>query len=203
MTSRHWTSSGARALKRALDVAWFVLLVGSVLAVGFIITAIARGAHPYVDFPVAFTVHGTYAVAGASSRASIVQAGGQLTVRPPAELVVVGVIFVIAGLAFVLFVLHQLRTLMGDALAGSPFGTRSARRVRLIGIAIIVVEVIRAVVVLTGSLWAQNHVSGPGLSFRDAFPINVEVVGLGIMVVLLAEVFRHGAALQADHDLTI
>ena len=57
--------------------------------------------------------------------------------------------------------------------------------------------------VLSGSLWAQSHVSGPGLSFRAVFPIYVEVVGLGILVVLLAEVFRHGTDLQADHDLTI
>ena len=56
---------------------------------------------------------------------------------------------------------------------------------------------------LTGSLWAQSHVSSPGLSFRTAFPINVEVVGLGILVVLLAEVFRYGTGLQADHDLTV
>ncbi len=203
MTSRHWAASGARILKRALDVAWYVVLVGSVLAVAFLVAEVARGAHPNVDFPVAFILHGTYAVTGTSRRASIVQAGGQLTVRPPAELVAAGLVFVLAGAAFILVVLHQLRTLMGEALAGPPFGTGSARRVRLIGIAIIVVEVARALLVLSGSLWAQSHVSGPGLSFRAAFPINVEVVGLGILVVLLAEVFRHGTDLQADHDLTI
>ena len=203
MVSRRWTSNGARVLKRVLDVAWFVVLVGSVLGVAFIVAEIARGAHPSVDFPVAFILHGTYAVTGTSRRASIVQAGGQLTIRPPAELVAAGLVFVLAGAAFILVVLHQLRTLLGEALAGSPFGAGSARRVRLIGIAIIIVEVIRAVLVLIGSLWARSHVSGPGLSFRAAFPINVEIVGLGILVVLLAEVFRHGTDLQTDHDLTI
>lgn len=203
MTSRPWASRGARVLKRVLDIAWYVVLVGSVLAGGFLVVEIARGAHPDVDFPVAFSLHGTYAVAGTSRRASIVQAGGQLTIRPPLELAAVGLVFVLAGAAFILVVLHQLRTLMGEALAGSPFGAGSARRVRLIGIAIIVVEVVRAAVVLTGSLWAQSHVSGAGLSFRAIFPINIEVVGLGILVVLLAEVFRHGTDLQADHDLTI
>ena len=138
MTSLRWASSGARALKRMLDVAWYVVLVGSVLALAFLGAEAARGAHPSVDFPVAFVLHGTYAVTGTSRRASIVQAGGQLTVRPPAELVAAGLVFVLAGAAFILFVLHQLRVLMGEALAGSPFGKGSAGRVRLIGIAIIV-----------------------------------------------------------------
>jgi hypothetical protein len=35
------------------------------------------------------------------------------------------------------------------------------------------------------------------------YSINIEVVGLGVLVVAVAEVFRHGAALQTDHDLTI
>ncbi|HVC23336.1 MAG TPA: DUF2975 domain-containing protein [Candidatus Dormibacteraeota bacterium] len=202
MASRTWVSNGARVPKGVLDVAWYVVLIGSVLAVGFLVAENARGARPYVDFPVAFTLHGAYAVTGTSDRASIVQAVGQLTIQPPAELAVVGLVFVLVGAAFILVVLHQLRSLVADAKTGSQFGTGSARRVRLIGIAIIVVEVIRALGVLAGSLWAQSHVSSPGLNFRAAFPINLEVVGLGILVVLLAEVLRHGSGLQADHDLT-
>lgn len=203
MTSRSWVTNGSRILKGVLDLAWYVVLIGSVLAVEFLVAENARGARRYVDFPVAFTLHGAHAVTGTSDRASIVQAVGQLTIQPPAELAVVGLVFALVGAAFILAVLHQLRSLVADAMAGSQFGTRSARRVRLIGIAIVVVEVIRALGMLTGSLWAQSHVRSPGLSFRAAFPINLEVVGLGILVVLLAEVLRQGSGLHADHDLTV
>ncbi|MHB2023817.1 MAG: DUF2975 domain-containing protein [Mycobacteriales bacterium] len=202
-SSRRASSTAARVVKAALDVAWFVLLVGSVMAAGVIIAAMALGAHPYLDFPVAFAIHGTYAVAGSGQHASVVGAGGQLRLRPPVEVVALGLVFVAAGIAFALVVLAQLRALVGQALAGSPFGTGAARRVRLIGVAIVVMEATRALVVLAGSAWARSHVSGPGLSFRASFPLDLAVVGLGVLVAALGEVFPIGEALQADHDLTI
>lgn len=205
MVSSRVASPGpaAHVLKRVLDVAWFVLLIGSVVAATALVVAMAVGDHLHVTFPVAFSVRGTFVVAGSSHPASVTQGSGRLSIQLSAGLTAAVLALVVAVVGFALVVLHQLRALMSEALAGSPFGTRSARRVRVIGVAIIGVEVFRALVVFAGSLWAQSHVHGPGLSFRAAFPVNLEVVGLGILVVLLAEVFRHGAALQVDHDLTV
>jgi len=66
MASSRGVSVGPDLFKRVIDVAWFVGLVGSVVAAGAIIAALAVGAHPRVGFPVAFSVHGTSVVAGSS-----------------------------------------------------------------------------------------------------------------------------------------
>jgi hypothetical protein len=156
-----------------------------------------------VEFPVALIDRRGSLLHGAIGSASIMGGGGQLSVKAPAEVIVVGLGFVAVGLGLVLLVLHQLRALVAEAVAGSPFGARSAGRVRLVGAAIIVAELTRALVVLIGSLWARSHIHIPGVGFRAVFPVQLTGLGAGVLVVMLAEVFRIGAVLQRDHDLTI
>lgn len=194
---------GGVFLLRLLDVLWFVVLAGAVIAVVVVVVVLVRGGHPRVSLPVGLTVGGGSGVEGATGPASVLDAGGQLRVAAPPGLVVVALVFVIVGLGLVLAVLRQVRALLVDAVAGAPFGASSARRVRLIGAAIITAELIRGVAVLVGSMWARAHVRASGLTFRVAFPLQLGVLGIGVLVVALAEVFRVGAALQKDHDLTV
>lgn len=190
-------------VQRLLNVLWFVVLCGGLVTMVVVVVVLARGGHPRVDFPVALTVQRGSVMHGATRSASIMGVGGQLSVKAPAELVVVGLGFVAAGLGLVLLVVRQLRELLAEAVAGSPFGARSAGRVRLIGAAIIVAELTRALVVLAGSLWARAHVHVPGVAFKAAFPVQIAGLGAGVLVMVLAEVFRVGAVLQRDHDLTV
>lgn len=190
-------------VQRLLDVVWFVVLAGGAIIVVIIMVVLARGGHPRVEFPVALTVRRGSLLQGPVGSASIMGGGGQLSVKAPAEVIVVGLGFVAVGLSLVLLVLRQLRALVAEAVARSPFGARSAGRVRLIGAAIIVAELTRALVVLIGSLWAQAHIHIPGVGFRADFPVQITGLGAGVLVVLLAEVFRIGAVLQRDQDLTI
>ncbi len=200
VTRRARTAGGV--IQRLLDVVWFVLLVGGAVVVVVVVVVLARGGRPRVDFPVALVVRDGSVGHGATGSASIMGAGGQLSVKVPAEVVVVALGFAAAGLGLVLLVLRQLRALLAEAVAGSPFGARSAGRVRLIGAAIITAELTRALVVLVGSLWARAHVHIPGLAFKATFPVRIAGLGAGVLVMLLAEVFRLGAVLQRDHDLT-
>ncbi|MDQ2759849.1 MAG: DUF2975 domain-containing protein [Actinomycetota bacterium] len=202
IVARHARTAGG-VVQRLLGVVWFVLLAGGVVVVVVVVAVLARGGHPRVDFPVALMVQGGSVGHGATGPASIMGAGGQLSVEAPAEVVAVGLVFAAAGLGLVLLVLRQLRALVAEATAGLPFGTRSAGRVRLIGSAIIAAELTRALVVLVGSLWARAHVHVPGLVFKASFPLQIAGLGAGVLVMLLAEVFRVGAVLQRDHDLTV
>ncbi|MFZ1993495.1 MAG: DUF2975 domain-containing protein [Solirubrobacteraceae bacterium] len=190
-------------IQRLLAGVWFVVLAGGALFVVVVMVVLALGGHPRVEFPVALTVRRGSLVRGPIGSASIMGAGGQLSVKAPSEVVAVGLGFVAVGLGLVLLVLRQLRALVAEAVAGSPFGARSAGRVRLIGAAIIVAELTRALVVLVGSLWAKAHIHIPGAGFRAVFPVQITGLGAGVLVVMLAEVFRIGAVLQRDHDLTV
>lgn len=190
-------------IQRLLGAVWFVLLAGGAVVVVVVVVVLARGGHPRVDFPVALAVRDGSVGHGLSGSASIMGAGGQLSVKVPAAVVVVGLGFAAAGLGLVLLVVHQLRALLAEAVAGSPFGARSAGRVRLVGAAIVTAELTRALVVLAGSVWARAHVHVPGLAFKATFPVQIAGLGAGVMVMVMAEVFRVGAVLQRDHDLTV
>lgn len=102
-----------------------------------------------------------------------------------------------------LFGLRQLRLVLRDALNGVPFGPASARRIELIGVAIIGVDLVRAVALLAGELWARSHVHLPQVSFPVTFPVQLMTLVAGLLVIVAAEVFRVGYALQQDRDLTI
>ena len=190
-------------LARSLDVLWFALLAAGAAAEGVLIVVLIRGGHPHLDLPVPISIRGRPTVAGQPGLAAVTGAGGQLSIPAPAGVIAAGLAVAAAGLALLLVLLRQIRKLVADALAGSPFGAHSAHRVRLIGLAVIAAELGRGFVVLASSWWARANVHAPGFAIRVAFPVNLAIVGAGVLMLVLAEVFRIGAALQQDHDLTV
>jgi hypothetical protein len=178
-------------------VSWCLPVVGAVavLMTGMLL---ATGRRAEVQLPVALILHG--ASAGA---ASIATGTGTLSIRASAGVAAAVLLVLLAVLALILLVVRQLRALVADIGAGTPFGPDSARRVRLIGAAIVAADAGRALVVLVASLWAGAHVHLPGLAFAVSFPLQVTPLGAGLLLIVLAEVFRRGSALQQDHDLTI
>jgi len=202
MVSRPALTAGV-FVRRLLDVVWFTVLAGGAIVAVVIVVVLARGGHPRVVFPVALTVRGAAVVGGATGSARVAGVGGQMSVEAPTTVVTGVLIFSAAGVGFMLVVIGQLRALLAETVAGSPFGAGSVRRVRLIGAAIIAAGVTRGLVVFVGSLWARAHVQNPEIAFRLTFPLQLGVLAAGVLVVMLAEVYRVGVALQQDHDLTI
>lgn len=187
-----------RPLAVLLDVvSWCLPVVG--LGAGLMMVfLLVTGHRAQVQLPVAFILRGPSAGA-----ASVATGAGTLSVRAPAPIAAAVLLVVIAVTGLILLVVRQLRALVADVAAGTPFGPRSARRVRLIGAAVVAADVGRALTVLLASLWASAHVHLPGLAFAAGFPIEVTPLGAGLLLIVLAEVFRRGSALQLDHDLTV
>jgi hypothetical protein len=63
----------------------------------------------------------------------------------------------IGAAALILLVLRQLRALVADVDAGSPF----------------------ALIALIASLWASGHMHQPGVTFAVTFPLEVTPLGAG------------------------
>lgn len=182
---------------RLLDIlSWALLVTGGGGAL-MMVLLLALGHRPYVELPVALAIH------SAVGKASVVDASGTLDVKAPAAVSATVVLVVAAVLGLLLVVMRQVRALLADIAGGSPFGSQSARRVQVIGATIIAADLGRALVVLLASLWAQGHVHLQGLDFVASFPVQIDALGAGILLVILAEVFRRGADLQHDYDLTI
>jgi hypothetical protein len=115
--------------------------------------------------------------------------------KPP---VLAGLIFVIAAYIGVLIVvLNRLRRVFETLIVGDPFRPQNVARLRIVGFALIALEALGYIVHRATDMIVRAHAHG--------FSLSVNLTGwFAILVVfVLAEVFREGARLRQDADLTI
>jgi hypothetical protein len=115
--------------------------------------------------------------------------------KPPA---LAGLTFIIAAYIGVLIVvLNRLRRVFETLILGDPFRPQNVARLRVVGFALIGLEVLGYIVHLVTDMFVPGRAHG--------FSLSVNLTGwFAILVVfVLAEVFREGARLRQDADLTI
>lgn len=105
-------------------------------------------------------------------------------------------------------VLLLLSRLLASSAAGAVFSARSVKRVRAIGWLLIVGSVAEGMLSLLTSATQFGYSfeafgDGPFLTQRGNGGIEFAPLALGGLVLLLAEVFRHGAAVEAEQKLTV
>jgi amino acid transporter len=101
------------------------------------------------------------------------------------------------------WVLWQLRELFRTVRDGHPFVAANARRTRWIGFTVIAGEIARAGIVFFESSYARSNFVAEGLRFEARPNVNVLALVCGLIILVLAEVFRTGTRLDEDHSLTI
>ena len=105
--------------------------------------------------------------------------------------------------AFVFFVLNHVKGILRLALAGTPFVRESARRVRTIGLAILGWAAYSTLVQAVFGMFMAGHLTWPGVPIRAKVSPSIETIIFGLLMLVLAEVFRYGLVLQEEHDLTV
>jgi hypothetical protein len=113
-------------------------------------------------------------------------------------LALIGVLMLVAA---VLVALRDvLRTLTREK---KPFVPANARRLRFIGWAVVAGELARTSVVYAENTYARAHLAIPGVTF-DAWPQpHGWTILFGLLILVIAEVFRAGTELDEDQSLTI
>jgi hypothetical protein len=112
-------------------------------------------------------------------------------------------LLVAMAMAIGLWVLTQLRAVFRTLRDGRPFVPANAARIRWIAYAVILGEIARSIVLFAGNAYARSHFAADGLSF-DSWPsINVFAILHGLIILVIAEVFRAGTRLDEDQSLTI
>lgn len=96
----------------------------------------------------------------------------------------------------VLVIVDRLRRMFSTLTAGDPFHPDNVRRLRLIGLALGGLELVRYLV-LFGSPWLLPSVE------RVEVELNLTAWFSVLVVFVLAEVFREGARLRREAELTI
>ena len=113
-------------------------------------------------------------------------------------------IFIYLGLFMVVVV--QLRNFFSTVIEQKPFIRRNAKRIRIIGLAFIIGGVAKMLYSLGFYIYLRRifQIDGATL-YLEAFKngVSLDSVILGIVVLVIAEIFNVGAALQEEQQLTV
>jgi hypothetical protein len=202
-----------------LNVAWGVVALGLALTtVLLVLSPFVRGPMEVdasllvvgsnMTIPVSFSVdartHRVRAPTLGIEDAEIRDARGSL--RFPARrgaFFVGNMILLIFMFALALWVIGQLRDVFRTLRAGQPFVPDNARRIRWIGYGVIVGELARSSMVFFENYYAMTHFSADGLRFDVRPDVNVFAIICGLIILVIAEVFRAGTRLDEDQSLTV
>lgn len=101
-----------------------------------------------------------------------------------------------------LVIVWRLRKLFDSFSSGEPFRRENATHLRVIWITMLVIEVSRYVLLgLTGVL--LGRFGGPDVEANYTLAVDLSTWGSILILIVLAEVFREGARLKEEQELTI
>jgi hypothetical protein len=106
-------------------------------------------------------------------------------------------------LALARWVLGLLRAVVRTLRDGQPFVRANATRIRWIGVAVIVGEFVRCGIVFFENYYPMAHFSADGLRFEAWPDLNILAIIHGVIIVVIAEVFRAGTRLDEEQSLTV
>ena len=106
--------------------------------------------------------------------------------------------------AFLFVSLRKLRAIFRTLQQGDPFVPENAGRIRFLGFTVIAFELIAR----GGMFWMYfAFVAGQfrieGVRIRPAFDPSGAALAAGLVLLVLAEVFREGTALKREQQLTV
>ena len=112
-------------------------------------------------------------------------------------------LLLILMLIVALWGVRLLQGLLRTVRDGHPFVAANARRVRMIGWLVIGGEVARAVIVFLENDYARRYFSVAGLQFTAHADFSVAAIIEGLIILVIAEVFRAGTRLDEEQSLTV
>ena len=105
--------------------------------------------------------------------------------------------------ALALWVLGNLRAVFRTLRDGRPFVRANATRIRTIAWLFIIGELARATMVFFQNYYAMIHFSADGLRFDAPLDLNFTAIIDGLIILVIAEVFRAGTRLDEEQSLTV
>ena len=197
----------ASFINSVLDIAWYVVAISLALLAVLLVCSIfiePRGDNLTMSLPVAVKLDAPIHGAGGGTSAHFEKLQGNL--RFPAKKGAflsgsVSVVVLIFG--YLLWILTQLRYVFRSLSQGLPFVLENARRIRWVGLAVIVGELGRSAIVYFWSYYASLHFTADRLRFAASLDLNPFTIVSGLAILVIAQVFEEGARLEEDQSLTI
>jgi hypothetical protein len=149
-----------------------------------------------------FDIAGPTAEARQDQKGRIVHADGSVKISGR-RFITANVVVLVVIMSLGLFVIDELRAVLHTLIHGNPFVAPNATRIRHVAFAVIAGELARSTIIFGENYYARTHLTIAGLQF-DAWPhVNVFVIGCGLIILVIAEVFRVGTRLDEEQSLTV
>jgi hypothetical protein len=214
---------GTRSVSSLLTV--LVNVAFGVAALGLVLTVLVLLLAPHVEgplevdaswlgvgsmmtIPVSFEVDArTHRIAAPSlgiTDAELTEVRGSLRFPARQNAFLIGNAALLVGMFGVtVWVLGQLRAVFGTLRDRQPFVPANARRLRLIAYVVIAGELARASIVYFENYYAMTYFRADGLRFDAPPDLNLFAIVNGLIILVIAEVFRAGTRLDEEQSLTI
>lgn len=112
-------------------------------------------------------------------------------------------VFVIAMLAIAWYGVSQLRKVLFSLRDERPFSADNAVRIRRIAYVVIGGELLRSGFMFAGNFYVAQYFVADGVRFGSSLGLSFPTLVCGLIIFVLAEVFRAGTRLENDQSLTI
>jgi len=197
-------------LRVLVEIAWYGLILAAVILLAAGVLTLFDVSPPGMRlslWTVPFEIDpGVYQIRAGElgTDGRIVDATGELLLDDPARGLTLAVVLgALVGVGFGLVAIDQLRRIFRTLTAGEPFVGENVRRIRVIAGIIIGLEILEAVVRFASSLFLRSHLASTGITLRSDLNLQLGAIFAGLVLLVLAEVFRIGTELREDQALTI
>ena len=136
--------------------------------------------------------------------ARLTEVTGTLQFSPPSrQMLIAPMLMIVTMLVIAIWVLEHLRALFRSLRDNKVFAPANVRHVQRVGWAVILAEPVRAALTYSSHAYARSHFIGDGLRFTTDLDLNLGTIFSGLVILVLAEIFRAGTKLDEDQSLTI
>lgn len=203
-----------RLMKLTLAAWWWALILGTAIFVLLVLTTSASN--------LSFAIQGYASDLDTSAFAAVDREGRELNFefdRPlpvkflfsdEAEETTIGLGLRLLGIGVILpcffvglYFVKQLRDIVRTIDDNDPFADENAGRIRMIGILIFAFEILVCLGRLVMSGIADVVVRPTGFNLNGRIELNESLLVVALAMLVLSEVFRHGARIRQEQSLTI
>lgn len=114
---------------------------------------------------------------------------------------VIGISVLIMMYSFLIF--YQLRRFVKSVLSHKAFIRQNIHILYSIGVLVVVVPVMKYIIETLELKWIENHFNFPNYSIQSDISFHFSLLGLGFLIISVAEVVRQGVKMKNEHQLTI
>jgi len=102
-----------------------------------------------------------------------------------------------------MYVIYLIRSVLQEVAKGTPFGPKSAKRIRAIGLLFVLIGILGPIAEYVSARMVLARISTVDLALSPPLSLNSDAILAGSLIVILSQVWMYGSELADEQALTI